>query len=244
MNTLKVRKEKKRVKKAILSIILIAAILVLILFKAPIFNIKNLEIQGNKSVDKNKIIKLDTVLNKNIFYLDLKSIKETILLNPYIKEVEIEKSYPNKIIVAVEERKPSFFVKDGEGFLVLNEELRIMERLSSIDGLDVTEISGLNIDNKDIGSIITKESKKQKVANSLAELLKQNTSNVKFKSFDITKTQELKLTVGDIIISIGNDENLKNKLNYAINIITDQNLNGKKGYIDVSFDGNPVFKVE
>lgn len=45
-------------------------------------------------------------------------------------------------------------------------------------------------------------------------------------------------------IKLGSNEDLPKKLNRAINIISAENLSASTGYVDVSFNGNPVFSVE
>jgi len=46
----------------------------------------------------------------------------------------------------------------------------------------------------------------------------------------------------EVLIKIGGNFDLSRKLNYSINIL--KNVDIKKGYIDVSVEGNPVIKEE
>jgi cell division protein FtsQ len=44
-------------------------------------------------------------------------------------------------------------------------------------------------------------------------------------------------------IKLGSADDMKNKLNKALNIIEQEKLSAAKGYVDVRFDGNPVFYI-
>lgn len=242
------KKRAKKIKKAGISTLLIVTVFILVLFKAPFFNVKIIEVKGNKVLSREKIIDSNTVINKNIFYLNMKDIKAQVMLNPYIKNTQIDKKYPDKIIINVEERKATFYLNEGDKFLVLNEELRVMEKKDSLEDMSLMELKGIVIDNAVVGSIVTNDKKKQRICTKLAEqlgkCLENNGNEVKFKDFDIANNLDLKLSTGDIILRIGNDEELKEKLDKAINIINEKNLAFKKGYIDVSFKGNPAIKIE
>lgn len=50
----------------------------------------------------------------------------------------------------------------------------------------------------------------------------------------------------NILIKLGNSDELNNKLNKAFNIILQKEevKSAKKGYVDVSFNGNPVVFIE
>lgn len=240
---LRKKKAKKKKKVVMLSIVFIG-IFMLILFKAPFFNVKKVVIEGNKVIEKEKIVDINNVINKNIFYLNVKKIETEALMNPYIKNALIKKKYPSTLVLSVEERKATYYVKQDEKYLILNEELKIMESKDTIEGMQLVELLGISVDNVNVGSLITNDNKRQKICQQLAELLSINKSNTNFSSVDISNTMDINLLVDEINIKIGNDEDMQEKLNKAINILNDESIGLKKGYINVSLKGNPVIKPE
>lgn len=45
-------------------------------------------------------------------------------------------------------------------------------------------------------------------------------------------------------IKLGSSDNILSKLNRAINIINGENLTTSTGYVDVSYNGNPVYSID
>jgi cell division protein FtsQ len=238
------RKKAKKKKKVVMLSIVFIGIFILILFKAPFFNVKKVVIEGNKVIEKEKIVHINSIINKNIFYLNVKKIETEALMNPYIKNVSIKKKYPSTLLLSVKERKATYYVKQDEKFLILNEELKIMESKDNIEGMQLIELLGISVDNVNVGSQITKDNKRQKICLELAELLSKNKSNVNFSTVNISDTMDINLLIGEITVKIGSDEDMQEKLNKAINIVNDESIALKKGYINVSFKGNPVIKPE
>ena len=71
------------------------------------FIIKNIEILGDKHLDKNDIIKIiSTYKNINIFNVNINNIYREIKNNTWIKKASIEIIYPNTIKILLTEKKP------------------------------------------------------------------------------------------------------------------------------------------
>ena len=84
-NTKKLRKQAKVLFGFI--ILLVAIILVLC---SPLFNIKNIEVEGNSKLSNERIISVSTLqTHTNIFKFNSKLISENIKENAYVKEAKI-----------------------------------------------------------------------------------------------------------------------------------------------------------
>ncbi len=85
------------------------------------------EIYIDKDAD---LIGLDIIYGKNILLLPSEKIKKTLLLkNPKIKQITIEKSFPNKIFIRVNKRMPLAYLKADAGFFKVDEQAVVLERL-------------------------------------------------------------------------------------------------------------------
>lgn len=238
------RKKRKKVKKAMLFFIMFLALLVLLLVKAPFFNIKQIIVNNNRIIETQEILKFCDVYDKNIFYINTKDITDQIKRNPYIESVTLSRILPNKLVVKVEERKAAFYIKLNDGIYVLSPNLTILEKRQDIEGLNLVELVGVDAKPNNVGESITSNAKQQMVSESIGELLQVNNSNVRFLSVDVKNPISITINYNDIKILVGNDEDLKSKLNTAVSILLDKNIGLTKGYIDVSFKGSPVIKQE
>ncbi|GFZ30499.1 cell division protein DivIB [Clostridium zeae] len=241
---IKKHKKKKVRKKMVLFFVFFFSITILILLKAPFFNIADIKVENNKIIDSKEIVDRSELFGKNIFYINQKDVSNKITENPYIEQVNLKRIFPNGIIINVIERKAVFFVKSSDEIYVLNFELKILEKRASIDGLNLTELTGVSPTSTEVGSYLTSDEKIKRIANNIGKLLEENKSDVKFNLVNLENSTSLNILVGDVKLLLGNDENLETKLNNCIKILKDSSLGITKGYIDVSFDGDPVIKKE
>ncbi|WP_050607652.1 cell division protein FtsQ/DivIB [Clostridium niameyense] len=241
------RKRKKFIKKLIIFFILLCSILVTLCLKLSYFNIQNINVQGNKNITSNDIINISRVnLGDNIFYTNSKTVEENVLLNPYIEEVKIKKVIPNKINIIVKEREATFYTKVGKKYLIISQNGCVLEKRNNISKMEVTELEGFNFNSLDVGEKLkTNEDRKLKILEEIGELLNRNNSNIKFNKIDLKNILDIKIYHGNICIKLGTSGDIEKKVNTAINILKkDEFKNSKKGYIDVSYQGNPVFFIE
>ncbi|MGG5462481.1 cell division protein FtsQ/DivIB [Clostridium sp. B9] len=236
------KKRKKTRKKIILLSIILVVVLGLILIKTPYFNIKKVVVNNNSVITKEKVIEENAVLNQNIFLVNTAALKDKILSNPYIKDVKISRKLPNELVVNVQERNATFVVNDGTDFYVLNENLVIMEKKKSMDGLQLPLLTGLKIENRFLGEPISKDSERLTVLKEIGEALNEN--KIKVDSVDVTDLNNIVINKGEVKILLGDEEGLEGKLVKMVNILKDPACNFEKGYIDISFNGNPVIYNE
>ena len=109
------KKSKKRINTSkvviIFSLILIVVIVLYTSLNSGIFNSDNIEIEGNKYVESEYIIKaLEVNNNKNIFRYNIKDMEEILLNNKYIDKVEIKRLLPNTLKVSIIEKEIGEFI--------------------------------------------------------------------------------------------------------------------------------------
>lgn len=120
----KTRRKKSFFKLYLFCFFILAAFsgLIYFLFFSSFFTIKEINILNNKEVPKQQIENaISLKLTQNIFLADTEKsceeIKDKILK---ISEVSIKKSYPNKIMVQVEERKPVAILQKEDSFYFID----------------------------------------------------------------------------------------------------------------------------
>lgn len=133
-NTIENEKAIKRKNKILKSIAIILLIIVAVTFAmvSPLFNLQNITITGNEQISKEEITSLSGItLEENIFRINNLKLIENITQNAYINEVTIHKKLPNTIEISVIERKPSYMLQYGNGYVYLNNQGYMLE-ISSI----------------------------------------------------------------------------------------------------------------
>lgn len=145
-----------KVKKKKIGLILIILLFIFIVFfilltKTEIFNIKTVQIEGNQELDSEKIFMASGIaLKENIFKINLKAVRENLLLHPYIKDAKVYRKIPDKILIKIEERSAFLAISYIGSYLYIDNEGYIINMLSSKnDG--IPSIEGLSIKEASIG---------------------------------------------------------------------------------------------
>lgn len=239
------KKRKKKIKKTIALLMVLIGLLILFLIKAPIFNINNVKIVSND----NEVALKDDIENKlqgikgrNIFYVKRSYIESILKNDPYIKDVKVTKVLPNNLTVEVKENKKIFTVEQNGNYYALDESGKVLDKKLGED--DLVKLEGITIQDKEIGDKITEDEKILEIINDFGTLINSNTSNIKFSKLDISNLSNISLYSNEVLIKIGGNFDLTRKLNNAVNILKSDKVDIKKGYIDVSVEGNPVIKEE
>ncbi|MCJ7508352.1 MAG: FtsQ-type POTRA domain-containing protein [candidate division Zixibacteria bacterium] len=80
----------------------------------PGFGIKTIQIEGNQKVSDLDILNLCPVkLGQNFFKVDTDEISKKILSEPRIETVNIERLFPQRILIRLSEKKPIYLINLG-----------------------------------------------------------------------------------------------------------------------------------
>ena len=148
-------------KKYILRIIIaicFAAGIILFLFVSPIFNIKEITVEGESQISEGVYISLSEIkIGQNIFEIDKESIKSRIKEEPYVESVKIDLLYPDKVKINVTERYTSYMVEENGMYFYLDRNGYLLEK--NYIAPDVLLIKGYTTDfeNLEVGSRIGEE---------------------------------------------------------------------------------------
>ena len=124
------KKRRKLVFKIIKWLTLIAIIIAGIIYAmlSPIFNIANIEVNGNSKISSESIISLSGLkVGQNIFNFRTSNIVDNIKQNAYIDSVQINRSLPDTIRITVEERVTTFMLSFGNAYVYINNQGYILE---------------------------------------------------------------------------------------------------------------------
>lgn len=174
-----IRKQKRIItfriaKYVILALCIFAAIIAIM--ASPLFNVKEIIIQGNYKITKDEIISLSQInLDENTYKISKNKSEKKILENPYIKTVEIKRSLPSKILITVEERKATFMIEYGNAYVYINNQGYILE--VSNQKLEVPIIQGAETNSEELvpgGRLCNNDLVKMSTAIKIMELAANN----------------------------------------------------------------------
>ncbi|MFZ5352674.1 MAG: cell division protein FtsQ/DivIB [Bacillota bacterium] len=228
-------------------LILIICIIAAFLLSSSIFQISRINVNGNKNVAAEEIVRLSSIhYGQNIFRINVKKSMRGIFQNPYIKMIKIRRTIPNTITIDVIEREAIAIVPFVGSFLNIDEDGMIVKISTAIDKPDLPVINGLQFETFKIGEPLNIEDKTQlEVTVNVVREMKKASVIDKIIEVDVADIYNIKLkTDSDIKVNMGDDRELGEKMSFAKSIIEDLEKNNLKGTIEMSHNGNPIFKPE
>ena len=235
------KKNKKRINTSkvviIFSLILIVVIVLYTSLNSGIFNSDNIEIEGNKYVESEYIIKaLEVNNNKNIFRYNIKDMEEILLNNKYIDKVEIKRLLPNTLKVSIIEKEIVANLYNEEIYCYIDKEGNFIDEIDENNKDNEVITVHIYYNKTDSQEIKFKNEENKKRLLYLLEYIKEEGIYKKIDNIDMTKPNSINMgTKEDINILLNSDEELKYNISRLAMILADlQNKKQKGGEIDLS----------
>lgn len=243
-NILKKKKKIIRMKRTIIVLIVLFTMFITLGLTLPNFNLAEIKVSGLEIISEDTIISTAALESgTNIFKINTDKLKDALKKNTYIDDVKIKRIMPNTIAIEVTERKVAFYIEGAEGNYVIDKGGRVLGKKETIDSIDVLRIEGIVEENIVIGELIQgEEVKRFEGVKTIYDFLEQKGL---FEEYSILKVEikdfvDFKLYINNAYIKLGTSENMNEKLAKAFSILSTPEFLNFKGYVDVSFDGNPV----
>lgn len=245
-NELIIKRRKKRLLKKNFSLLIIFSIVIIVLcYKLPFFNIRSIEV-NNKLSNRDEIIKLAGIyLGNNIFYTNTKEAQKNVITNPYISQVQIKRILPSKIKINVNERIAFFYLKEENFIYLIDKNGFVLDKKENIDVRNLIEVKNNDIKDIKIGTKLpSKDDRLYNILNEFSNIIAENKDLKGISYIELTNFMDIKIFYNNFLIKLGNYQDITQKINKALTILQIEDLKNKKGYIDVSYKGNPVFFID
>ena len=232
----KIIRKKKKIKRIIKTIILLAIIIGGICFAliSPIFNITDIQVIGNNKINSDTIVSLSQLqIGQNIFKFNKSKVANEIKTNAYVENTKIKRKIPSKIEITIEEREQNYL--NNQGYI-----LEISEQK-----LDLPVIMGITTPQEQIvaGNRLNDEDlEKLETVIQIMNICKSYELDKKVSSIDITNKSDYIMYMEEEkkTIHLGSDSNLTNKMLYVPSILKENQ--GKEGTIYLNGNINGDFK--
>ena len=242
---IKAKKRKKLIKKLILITIVLVVGGFIFITKAPIFNIKSITFKGNVTISSEVLLSgVSDRIGLNIFTVNEKDIKEEVLKNRYVSTVDIKRKGINTLEINITEEAPVYYINNGIELLIINNDLEVLEEVDNIEGRNLVEIKGIDLSVKDDESRVDEFNSYKNILTNFYPFISKNRESIYLSSLDVSNIVNIIGYIGNVEIFFGDDSDLYNKMENVYRIMLDDNINIAKGYINVSFNGSPVIKID
>ena len=237
---MKSKKRKKRVDSSRIIIALSFLFMIIIglytFLNSDIFNIKNIQIEGNNKVSDEIIEQyLDVKYDKNIFIYSTKKIKKSLEQNAYIETVSIKKIFPNTIQVNINEKGIVALIKDENKYCYIDNNLNVIDRLNEIDKNEKAIIIETEYDLNNENIIKFENDDIKKGLRYLMECISNNNLSKKIKKINYQQDIINMYSIDGTNIILENNNKLKYNISKVSSILVDlQTRNNKGGNIDLT----------
>ena len=223
-------KLNKRGKFAIYAFILLVILFIYICISSSIFELKQIEVDGNSKITKSDIIKIgDIETGKNIFKYNLNDVEKKLLVNPYIKYVKVSRKFPDKLVITIKENSEYAIIKEGASYIYIGENGLVLSEQKDIKNKNIPLVSGIEIKNKKLNTKIKINSEKSNDIILAIDTLKNNNMSRKIESIKINKNKMYMKTDDNTNIVLKIDEDIEYNINRLKAILVDLKSNNKKG---------------
>lgn len=223
-------KLNKRGKFAIYAFILLVILFIYICISSSIFELKQIDVDGNSKITKSDIIKIgDIETGKNIFKYNLNDVEKKLLVNPYIKYVKVSRKFPDKLVITIKENSEYAIIKEGASYIYIGENGLVLSEQKDIKNKNMPLVSGIEIKNKKLNTKIKINSDKSNDIILAIDTLKKNNMSRKVESIKINKNKMYMKTDDHTNIVLKIDEDIAYNINRLKAILVDLKSNNKKG---------------
>ena len=231
----KEKKKKKRrkifrtIKALMIIFILIGGIAYFLL--SPIFNITNIKVDGNEKISSEEIISLSQLKKgENIFKINKQETREKIKQNAYIDTVEIKRTLPDMLTIAVTERTATYQINFANLYMLINNQGYMLEATEMNKNMPV--IVGIATSEEDIKAgnrLCVDDLEKLEDVLKISESAKSNNLDQLITKIDITNKEDyvVEMKTEKKTVHFGDTTNLALKMLYVSDIISKEKDEGE-----------------
>lgn len=243
----KIRRRRKLKRIALLLFLAVAVISIgVVLVLTVFFRIGTVKVDG-KTIYTNEeiILKSGIKTGENMFMIDSGELNETLTSDlPYIKAVTLERELPDTVILKVSTTKAVAAFKWGEGYVLIDETGKVLERSAAKVPKGVAVVTGAKLSDAAEGAPVNiGEGTTEELVKVLKSIKSSELTSV--TGIEIAKNGEFRLRYDNrITIKLGTTDNIDIKLKRAVVSLEKENeINPySEGVLDLRTDGYAYFK--
>ena len=216
-------------------LVVVATIFVMSVF----FRITNIQVEGNSHYTDEEIIRaIDIEEGDNLFFFDrFAALSRVFAKLPYIEEVSVERSLPNKVIITVTESQALAYLVLGDEMWTVDHSCKVLGKATEEELSGLIAVEGVNPGTLLIGEPLCTKDGDEELVEYLAEVLYQLEGRglyTQVGSIDFSDKNQVSFDYGDqFTVKLGGPGKTEYKFGMLVSAMS-QLLSGDVGVIDVS----------
>ncbi len=232
-------------RRAFIALILCVIIVIVLMFMTPIFNIREIAVNGNEIVKLEEIDEqIGDLVGENLFKTSAGNIRKRLKVIPYIDMVTVTKRLIRpRLNVTVTECIPAAYVGIDGDTRVIDASLKILGDEGTFNVESLPNVIGAGINGGKFGDIVTGESQEKLDILKICLTAMQRTGILdKVKNIDITDITDIRFEYdGRIDVRCGTQLDLNRKIRLFKETVSNNNLSDEThGTMDLSITGQAV----
>lgn len=249
-----INKTKKKIRKKInptrltvaLSLTFLIVFAVCGVLVSDIFDVKDINVTGNKKVNTYIVLNSIQDKHKNIFTYNKRTIEDRLKKNNYIESVEVKRKLPSTLNISILERQVYVALKNGDDYCYIDKEGNLLEKLKGTNESLTDKIVDIDYQILGYNKVEFKDEEARdkyfKIMSSIEKYgLYHDTRRVEMKN-----NEEIKIiTSKNLKITLPNDDNFDYNIHRVSKVMVD--LNNKKmrdGTVDLTKSRYAVYSPE
>ncbi len=219
LEELKHEREVRRIKQNMLRVLLFILVTALAVSVAiqVFFKVDNIEVTGSDAYSNDEIVQACGIQGMNMVFSSNGEIEEKIkILFPLIKSVDVEKKYPNTLVLTVKDNVAEYIVENDERAYLLSSQLDVMGECDGgaemLPVIKFQNIKGI----EDGQKLTTGNARSDKMIVEMLQMIKRHSIDEKITEIEISENGELSMKYDDrLTVMMGNAESFETKLTLA-----------------------------
>lgn len=202
---------------------------------SPIFVLKTINVQGNRYVEKDDIIRIAGIqLGENLFQLQTDEIMRNLTKDLRIENAVVQRSFPSQLDISITERLPLALIQCNYGYLEAGKGGMVLAAHRTLQNMPVPIISGATAADLFVGDVVD-DQQINKVLSFLACLDEETIKEL--SEINITNPEDVMLYAGSVQIRLGPLDMLPKKIDVTKSAVKElQKTNREIEYVDARFD--------
>ena len=219
-------------------LVIVAVIFVMSVF----FRVSDIQVVGNSHYTDEEIIRaIDIEEGDNLFFFDrFAALSRVFAKLPYIDEVTVERSLPNRVIITVTESEALAFIVLGEENWTIDHNCKILGKANDDELQGLIPIEGISPGTLMIGETLETADQNTEIVDYIAQVLDQFEARGLYNEVgrvDFSDPRHVEFTYQDkYTVRIGDSSRVEYKFGMLVSALS-QLLEGDVGIINVE-DGN------
>ncbi|MBE6556654.1 MAG: FtsQ-type POTRA domain-containing protein [Ruminococcaceae bacterium] len=238
---------------ALLIVMSLLALAALLRYAFGFLSVKNIELVGDFSYDREQIIEAAGVRRGEALYrLDCDELEERILREcPYLETVTVKPSFPNTLRMVLQEKRAAWYITLAGDCYALDDELLVIEETANVQKFingGVPRLTLPSVKRAVVGETLVYGENETEIryAEELMEKAKMTSFKTRLTLLDIENRFEIHIEVdGKFRVYMGTLRDLEEKLEAVEKALEDPRLDGATGAeIDASDPSQIYIRME